>query len=88
LIDTKQNQTFRWGGIADIPIESFANIRLRVEAAHRAVILHEILIQSLRSVGVEDGPWIHTFEDAIQIASNLEILTPTEATFFNALRLE
>jgi hypothetical protein len=88
LIDTKQNHTFRWGGIADIPIESFANIRLRVEAAHRAVILHEILIQSLRSVGVEDGPWINTFEDAIQIASNLEILTPTEATFFNALRLE
>jgi hypothetical protein len=88
LLDTQQVHTFPFGGIADIPIASFANIQQRVEAAHRAVILHEVLIQTLRSVGVEDGIWTTKFDEAIRIASNLDILTSTEATFFHSSRLE
>ena len=88
LLDTHQVHTFRFGGVADIPIQNFAHIQLRIEAAHRVVILHEVLIQSLRSVGVEDGIWTTEFASAIDIASDLDILTPKETTFFNSLRLE
>jgi hypothetical protein len=88
LLDTQQVRIFRFGGVADTPIENFANIQLRIEAAHRVVILHEVLIQSLRSLGVEDGIWTTEFASAIDIASGLHMLTPTEATFFHSVRLE
>ena len=81
LLDTQQSHTFRPGGVADIPIENFANIQPRIAAMHRAVILHEVLVQSLRSVGVQDGLWAAKLVAAIDKALELDILSPTEAKF-------
>lgn len=81
LLDSQQSQTFRPGGVADISIKSFAYIQPRIAAIHRVVIIHEVLVQALKSVGVQDGLWNVKIVAAIEKALELSILSPTEAKF-------
>ena len=81
LLDSDQDSIFRPGGVADISIQNFENIRCQVASMHRVVLLHEVLLQALRSRNVQDSLSAAKFVAAIDKAWQLDILSPAEAKF-------
>jgi len=81
LLDSQQVSIFRPGGVADISIQNFENIRCQVAAMHRVVLLHEVLLQAMRSRNVPDSLRAANFVAAIDKALQLDILSPAEAKF-------
>ena len=81
LLDSQQISIFRPGGVADISIQTFENIRCQVAAMHRVVLLHEVLLQAMRSRNVQDSLRAANFVAAIDKALQLDILSPAEAKF-------
>jgi hypothetical protein len=81
LLDSDQDSIFRPGGVADISIQNFENIRCQVASMHRVVLLHEVLLQAMRSRNVQDSLSAAKFVAAIDKAWQLDILSPAEAKF-------
>ena len=61
-------------------------IHARLTAMHRALILHDALVQMIKAVGVEGGAFENKLVSAIQRALDLNLITEREARhcrFFN-----
>ena len=76
LFDDTQNNAFQRGGVADIKIADSVNIHSRLSGMHRALLLHDALVASLTTLGVEHGEWMTNLREAIDKALQLEVLTP------------
>lgn len=91
-LDERQNAAFAKGGIADVLVSSSNGIHERLTALHRALILHDALVQLIRVATENDGndekkDYEHKLVAAIQRALELRLITEKEARhcrFFNA----
>ena len=90
--DERQNDAFADGGIADVLVTSPNGIHARLTALHRALILHDALVQLIKVATVdynstEGGEFENRLLIAIQRALELRLITEREARycrFFNA----
>ena len=55
LLDDRQNGVTLRGGVGDIEIANSVNIHSRLSAMRRALFLHDALVASLTTLGVEYG---------------------------------
>ena len=91
-LDERQNEAFADGGIADVLVTSPNGIHARLTALHRALILHDALVQLIKVATVdydstERGEFESRLLAAIERALELRLITEREARycrFFNA----
>ena len=86
-LDERQNEAFADGGIADVLVTSPNGIHARLTALHRALILHDALVQLIKVASTEGGEFENSLIIAIHRALELRLITEREARhcrFFNA----